>query len=88
MSAQRQTIPDGAPSVADKVERILDLIRPSIQGDGGDIEFVEVTVRGMVRIRLHGACVGCPSSQMTLREGIEQNLKDHIPEVLGVEAVD
>jgi len=88
MAVQKQTIQDDSPSVADKVERILDLIRPSVQGDGGDIELVEVTGCGLVRIRLHGACVGCPSSQMTLREGVEQNLKDHIPEVSGVEAVD
>ncbi|TVQ31981.1 MAG: NifU family protein [Phycisphaeraceae bacterium] len=74
--------------MSDRVSRILDLIRPAVQSDGGDIELVEVTGAGVVRIRLHGACVGCPSSTMTLRMGIEQNLKHNIPEVTAVEAVD
>lgn len=68
--------------------RILNLIRPAVQDDGGDIELVEVTDEGLVRIRLHGACVGCPSSSMTLRIGIEQNLREHVPEVSGVVAVE
>ncbi|MEO1535889.1 MAG: NifU family protein, partial [Planctomycetota bacterium] len=51
----------------DRVVRILNLIRPAVQDDGGDIELVDVTEDGLVRIRLHGACVGCPSSSMTLR---------------------
>jgi len=78
---------DGA-GLRERVSRILDLIRPAVQSDGGDLELVEVTGQGVVRIRLHGACVGCPSSSMTLRMGIEQNLKEHVPEVRGVEAVD
>ncbi len=72
----------------DRVVRILNLIRPTVQDDGGDIELVEVTDSGLVRIRLHGACVGCPSSSMTLRIGIEQNLREHVPEVSGVVAVE
>ncbi|MGP1272514.1 MAG: NifU family protein [Phycisphaerales bacterium] len=71
----------------ERVVRILNLIRPAVQADGGDLELVEVTEQGVVRIRLHGACVGCPSSSMTLRVGIEQNLREHVPEVTGVEAV-
>lgn len=59
-----------------------------MQDDGGDIELVEVTDEGLVRIRLHGACVGCPSSSMTLRIGIEQNLREHVPEISGVVAVE
>lgn len=74
--------------IHDRVVRILNLIRPAVQDDGGDIELVEVTDEGLVRIRLHGACVGCPSSSMTLRIGIEQNLREHVPEVSGVVAVD
>jgi Fe-S cluster biogenesis protein NfuA len=66
---------------------VLNLIRPAVQSDGGDLELVEVTPEGVVRIRLHGACVGCPSSTMTLQVGIERNLKTHIPEVSAVEAV-
>lgn len=68
--------------------RILNLIRPSVQSDGGDIELVDVSGEGLVRIRLHGACVGCPSSRMTLKYGIEQNLREHVPEVTSVEAVE
>jgi len=66
----------------------LELIRPAVQSDGGDIELVGVTDDGIVQIRLHGACVGCPSSQVTLQVGVERNLKDHIPEVRAVQAVD
>ena len=64
------------------------MVRPSIQADGGDVELVDVSADGLVRIRLHGACVGCPSSSMTLREGIERNIRDHVPEVTGVEALE
>lgn len=74
-------------AVHDKVERVLNLIRPAVQSDGGDLELVEITPEGIVRIRLHGACVGCPSSSMTLQVGIERNLRAHVPEVRGVESV-
>lgn len=70
-----------------RVGRVIEAIRPAVQSDGGDVELVEVTPDGVVRIRLHGACVGCPSSQLTLKIGIEQNLKLHVPEVSQVEAV-
>lgn len=76
------------PSLVDRVRRIVDRIRPAVQSDGGDLELVDVTPDGVVRIRLHGACVGCPSSQMTLKVGIEKNLKDYLPEVSRVDAVD
>ena len=78
---------DQAPiqnDVSSRVAQVLDRIRPAVQSDGGDVELVEV----LVRIRLHGACVGCPSSLMTLRVGIERNLMDYVPEVTGVEAVE
>lgn len=71
----------------DRVARVLSLIRPAVQSDGGDIELVDVTPDGTVQIRLHGACVGCPSSALTLQVGIERNLKAHVPEVKGVQAV-
>lgn len=71
-----------------KVQRILNLIRPSIQSDGGDVELIAVSEDGEVDIRLHGACVGCPSSSMTLSLGIERNLKEHVPEVSLVRAVE
>lgn len=70
-----------------RVVRVINLIRPAVQSDGGDLELVDVTPAGVVRIRLHGACVGCPSSTMTLKVGIERNLKAHIPEVTAVESV-
>ncbi len=72
----------------ERVAFVIDRIRPAVQEDGGDIEFVEITTDGVVRIKMHGACVGCPSSNMTLRIGIERNLKDRVPEVTSVEAID
>jgi Fe-S cluster biogenesis protein NfuA len=77
----------GAP-VRERVEFVLALIRPAVQADGGDIELADVTDTGIVRIRLHGACVGCPSSLVTLKMGIERNLRDHVPEVKVVQAVE
>lgn len=71
-----------------RVHRVIELMRPAVQSDGGDIEFVGITSEKIVRIRLHGACVGCPSSSITLQHGIERNLKHHVPEVKGVTAVE
>jgi len=71
-------------TVFDRVDRVVELIRPAIQADGGDVELVDVTDGGVVHVRFHGACVGCPSSTMTLQMGIEQNLRQHVPEVSSV----
>lgn len=79
---------DESGSLHDRVDAVLQLIRPAIQADGGDLELIEVTTSGIVRIRFHGACVGCPSSTVTLKTGIEQNLKDRVPGVTAVEPVD
>ena len=68
-------------SVFDRVSMVIERLRPSIQADGGDIEVVSVDDDGLVTIRLHGACVGCPSSSMTLKLGVERNLKENVPEV-------
>lgn len=68
----------------EKVQDALNKVRPSLQADGGDVELVEV-VDGVVKVRLQGACAGCPMSQMTLRNGIERYLKEQIPEVKSVE---
>lgn len=68
--------------------RVINLIRPAVQADGGDVEFLGITPEQIVRIRLHGACVGCPSSNVTLQMGIERNLKEHVPQIRGVEAVE
>ncbi|MHC4079772.1 MAG: NifU family protein [Planctomycetota bacterium] len=69
------------------MERVLDLIRPTVQADDGDVELVDVSDAGLVRVRFHGACVGCPSSSITLQVGIERVLKQHIPEVKEVQSV-
>ena len=70
----------------EKVEQTLDKIRPSLQADGGDVELVAVE-DGIVKVRLTGACGGCPMSQMTLKMGIERVLKRDIPEIKEVVAV-
>jgi Fe-S cluster biogenesis protein NfuA len=67
-----------------KVEAALNKIRPMLQADGGDVELVDIK-GGVVKVRLQGACAGCPMSQMTLRNGIEKMLKQEIPEVKAVE---
>ncbi len=70
------------------VEQALAKVRPMLQADGGDVELVEVSEDGVVKVRLQGACKGCPMSQMTLKMGIERYLKKEVPEVKAVEAVD
>ncbi len=70
----------------EKVEKTLDKIRPSLMADGGNVELVEVK-DGVVKVRLTGACGGCPMSQMTLKMGIERALKQEIPEIQDVIAV-
>jgi len=65
----------------EKVQDVLDQIRPGLQADGGDVELVAIEDDGTVKVRLTGACAGCPMSTMTLKNGIERALKDHIPEV-------
>jgi Fe-S cluster biogenesis protein NfuA len=73
----------GAP-LRDRVQDVINLIRPAVQADGGDIELVDVSSAGVVQIRFHGACHGCPSSHMTLQMGIERNLRERVPEVTQV----
>jgi Fe-S cluster biogenesis protein NfuA len=71
----------------EQIEQALDKIRPALQRDGGDIELVEVEENGIVKVRLTGACGGCPMSQMTLKQGVERIVKQLVPEVKAVEAV-
>jgi len=71
----------------EQVQAALDIVRPQLQADGGDAELVDVTADGVVRLRLTGACGGCPMSQMTLKMGIERILKEKVPSVRSVEAV-
>lgn len=78
---------DPARPMLDRVQDVIQRLRPMVQSDGGDIELVEVTDAGIARIRMHGACVGCPSSSMTLKMGVEQNLRRKVPEIVGVEQV-
>lgn len=78
------TVTPPAPSIREKVQGVINLIRPAVQADGGDIELVNVLDDGVVQIRFHGACHGCPSSTMTLQMGIERNLREKVPEITGV----
>ena len=71
----------------ENVARVLDLVRPSLQADGGDCRLVEVQEDGTVVVELQGACSGCPMSQLTLSMGIERVLKEHVPGVTRVVAV-
>ena len=70
-----------------QVQEALDKVRPALQRDGGDVELVEVTDDGVVKVKLQGACGGCPMSQMTLKMGIEKVIKEAVPQVQSVEAV-
>ena len=70
-----------------KVEEAINRIRPALQRDGGDVEVVQVTDENVVKVRLKGACGSCPMSIMTLKGGIEVELKKAIPEIRAVEAV-
>ena len=71
----------------EKIQEALNKVRPSLQADGGDVEFVDFE-DGIVKVRLQGACRGCPMSQMTLRDGIEKFLKKEIPEIKSVVGTD
>jgi len=71
----------------EKVEEALKDVRPMLQADGGDIELVDVDEDGVVKVKLQGACAGCPGAAMTLKMGVEEHLKQKIPEVKSVEAV-
>ncbi|EIW00471.1 NifU family protein [Thermoanaerobacter siderophilus] len=71
----------------ERVEKVLELLRPSLQADGGNVELIDVTEDGIVKVRLTGACGGCPFATLTLKEGIERAIKEEIPEVREVIAV-
>lgn len=79
--------PASSSSLHNRVAEAIDRIRPLIQDDGGDVELVGITGKGVAQIRLHGACVGCPSSSMTLHMGIERTVREKVPEIQGVEQV-
>jgi len=69
----------------EKVKEVLDKVRESLQADGGDAELVEITDEGLVKLRLIGACAGCPMSQMTLKNGIERALRENVSDQIVVE---
>ena len=71
----------------EKVQAALDKIRPSLKMDGGDVELIDVSAAGVVKVKLTGACGGCPMSQLTLKMGIERILKKEVPEVKEVLAM-
>ena len=71
----------------EKVKEIVERLRPYLQMDGGDLEFVELTEEKIVKVRLKGACVGCPGAQHTLKLGVERKIKEEVPEIEAVEAV-
>lgn len=70
----------------EKVQAAIEKVRPMLQADGGDVELVDVDENGVVKVKLTGACAGCPMSQMTLKNGIERILKEQVPEVTSVES--
>jgi Fe-S cluster biogenesis protein NfuA len=74
-------------NIIEKVQEALETIRPYLRADGGDVELVKVSDEGIVEVRLTGACVGCPMSQMTLRAGVERALMREVPGIKRVEAV-
>ena len=71
----------------EEVKKVLEQIRPNLQADGGDVELVEITDEGVVKVRLVGACGHCPMSTMTLKMGIERTLKEKVPGVTEVVSV-
>lgn len=71
----------------EKVQEVINEIRPNLQADGGDIDLIDVTDDGIVKVKLRGACSGCPGAAMTLKMGVERILKQRIPQVTGIENV-
>ncbi|MFH1616264.1 MAG: NifU family protein [Planctomycetota bacterium] len=78
----------GERTFKEKVDEVIDSIRPMLQNDGGDIELVGIEEDNSVKVRLQGACRGCPGARMTLKMGVERLLKEKVPEVKEVIAVD
>ncbi len=70
-----------------QIEAIIDQIRPFLQRDGGDVQFIDYTADSQVVVELQGHCAGCPHAQLTIKQGIERIIKENYPEVAGVKAV-
>ena len=75
-------------SFADKVREVIESVRPALQGHGGDVELVSTDQKNNVSVRLQGACQGCPGAKMTMKMGIERILREKVPQVNNVTAVD
>ncbi|MCK9339623.1 MAG: NifU family protein [Bacteroidales bacterium] len=75
------------PTLEQKVISIISQVRPYLQADGGDIEFVELTADNIVKVKLQGACGSCPHAKITLKQGVEATLQQHLPEIKAVEDV-
>ena len=73
-------------TLKERVKNALDLVRPTLQADGGDVKLVDVSEDGVVKVKLTGACGNCPMAQMTLKQGVERQLKSAVPEVQSVES--
>jgi len=78
---------DTEKTFEEKVKEVIEAIRPALQSHGGDIELVSTDDDKMVKVRLKGACSGCPGAQMTMRMGVERILKEKVPEVKDVVAI-
>ncbi|HJN15257.1 MAG TPA: NifU family protein [Armatimonadota bacterium] len=83
MSEETTAAPD--KTLEERVVEVIDRVRPYLQRDGGDIDFLSITEENVVRVKLQGACAGCPMSQITLSRGVEAALKEEIPEIDSVE---
>ncbi|MEB3286133.1 MAG: NifU family protein [Vampirovibrionales bacterium] len=86
-ATEDQNLSKHATIDAKKVEEVLEMLRPYLKADGGNVELVGITEEGIVQLRLQGACGTCPSSTYTLKMGIEEQMKQYIPEVVSVEQV-
>lgn len=73
--------------IKEKVQEILNAVRPTLQADGGDVELLDVTADGIVKVQLQGACGSCPFSTMTLKHGIEMRIKEALPEIKEVVSI-
>lgn len=73
--------------IEERVKKVIEKIRPALQADGGDVEFVQVTQEGVVMVRLQGHCAHCPMSQITLKQCVEVEIKKEIPEIIEVVAI-
>jgi Fe-S cluster biogenesis protein NfuA len=86
MAAGQPAQPTGRNAMIEKIQAVLDEIRPALQADGGDVEFIDYN-EGVVTVRMQGACGSCPMSVMTLKQGIEARMKERLPEVVSVEQI-